>query len=137
MARMTGIIFSDLGKAASFMALEWVQSALKQCLGYSPFPATLNVHPKGVEDAQIWQRVHERSAGLPLVSPRDGFCNARVYPIELLEHAGPAAGKISGAVLVPEVKNYPSDKIEIVAPVHLKERLGVRDGDQLTWEFHN
>jgi len=42
-----------------------------------------------------------------------------------------------GAVLFPEVENYPDDKIEIVAPLRLKEHLGVGDGDQLTWEFLN
>ena len=57
MARMTGIIFSDLGQAASFMALEWVQAALNDRLGFSPFPATLNVRPKDAEDAQVWRRM--------------------------------------------------------------------------------
>jgi CTP-dependent riboflavin kinase len=138
MVRMTGIIFSDLGQAASFMALEWVQAALNQRLGFSPFPATLNVRPKGVEDAEVWRGMREHSAGLALTSANDGFCNARLYPIELVVQASVAKqDKISGAILVPEVKNYPNDKIEIVAPVRLKEHLGVEDGDQLTWEFLN
>ena len=42
-----------------------------------------------------------------------------------------------GAVLFPEVKDYPKDKIEIVAPMRLKDHLGVRDGDALTLEFLN
>ena len=60
MQQMSGIIFSDLGQAASFMALDWVQAALKQCLGFNPFPATLNVRPRAAEDAAVWQRVRER-----------------------------------------------------------------------------
>jgi riboflavin kinase len=46
-------------------------------------------------------------------------------------------GKIRGAVLLPEVANYPKDKIEIVAPVRLKEALNVGDGDPLVLEFVN
>lgn len=42
---------------------------------------------------------------------------------------------VKGAVLVPKVANYPKDKIEVVAPVRLKDHFGVNDGDQLTVEF--
>jgi CTP-dependent riboflavin kinase len=35
------------------------------------------------------------------------------------------------------VKDYPKDKIEIVAPVRLKDHLDVHDGDALTLEFLN
>lgn len=137
MARMTGIIFSDLGQAASFMALGWVQTALQQRLGFKPFPATLNVRPKDAADAQVWCGVRGNSAGISLGSGNDEFCKARLYPIELVVQAGAERNKIAAAVLLPEVKNYPNDKIEIVAPVRLKEHLGVQDGDQLTWEFLN
>ncbi len=135
MVQMSGIIFSDLGQAASFMALDWVQSALKQRLGFEAFPATLNVRPKDTQDAQIWQRLRDESAGVRLAPKGGEFCSARVYPIEILGRAG--SERIAGAILFPEVDNYPNDKIEIVAPLRLKEHLGVSDGDQLTWEFLN
>jgi len=135
--QMSGIIFSDLGQAASFMALDWVQAALKQCLGFNPFPATLNVRPRAAEDAVVWRRVRDGSAGVALAPARGSFCSARLYPIAIIGQAGKAPEKILGAVLFPEVENYPDDKIEIVAPLRLKEHLGVRDGDQLTWEFLN
>ncbi len=134
---MTGIIFSDLGQAASFMALEWVQRALQQRLGFLPFPATLNVRPKDAADAQVWYRMRENSTGLALGRDQEGFCEARLFPIALIVPSGAVADKIAAAILVPEVKDYPDDKIEIVAPVRLKEHLGVQDGDQLTWEFLN
>lgn len=136
MARMTGVIFSDLGLASSFMSLDWVQHALKQSLGFAPFPATLNVRPKAVEDAEIWRCARAEFAGMPLVPAEGGFCSARLYPIEIFGEAG-GATRVVGAILVPEVKNYPSDKIEIVAAVRLKDHFGVRDGDPLTLEFVN
>jgi CTP-dependent riboflavin kinase len=132
MTRMTGVIFSDRGVAASFMTLDWVQSALKQSLGFTPFPATLNVRPKAPADAETWRRKRAESAGVPLQSAQGGFCSARLYPIEI---AGER--KVAAAILVPEVADYPSDKIEIVAPMRLKEHLGVGDGDALTLEFLN
>jgi CTP-dependent riboflavin kinase len=117
------------------MVLEWVQSALRQRLGFDAFPATLNVRPKDSQDAQVWQRLRDESAGVPLAPQSGGFCSARLYPIEILGRAG--SERIAGAILLPEVDNYPKDKIEIVAPLRLKEHLGVSDGDQLTWEFLN
>jgi CTP-dependent riboflavin kinase len=137
MARMTGIIFSDLGQAASFMALGWVQTALQQRLGFKPFPATLNVRPKDAADAQVWCRMRGNSAGISLGPANDGFCKARLYPIELVVQSATEQNKMPGAILLPEVTDYPNDKIEIVAPVRLKKHFGLQDGDQLTWEFLN
>jgi riboflavin kinase len=135
-SRMTGIVFSDLGQASSFMALDWVQDLLKQSLGYHPFPATLNVRPKGAEDAAVWQRAQSELAGVPLAPANGGYCSARLFRIEI-HGARAASERIEGAILLPEVKGYPNDKIEIVAPVRLKDCLGIGDGDPLTLEFVN
>ena len=136
MTRMTGVIFSDLGVASSFMALEWVQSALRETLGFAPFPATLNMRPQTESDADVWRRRRTESSGVPLRSARGGFCDAHLYPIRI---AGRSAAEeaITAAILVPEVNDYPRDKIEIVAPVRLKDRLNLQDGDTLTLEFLN
>ena len=132
---MTGIVFSDLGQASSFMALDWVQDLLKERLGYNPFPATLNVRPKSAEDALVWQRAQDEIAGVPLAPAHNGYCSARLFRIEIHALALGAGDKIDGAILLPEVKDYPKDKIEIVAPMRLKDRLGISDGDALTLEF--
>jgi CTP-dependent riboflavin kinase len=134
--RMTGIIFSDLGQASSFMALDWVQDSIKQCVGFSPYPATLNVRPKTGEDAKLWRHARDGMRALALPPIDGGFCSARLYPVEIFGGGSPR-GRIQAAVLVPEVKNYPSDKIEIIAPMRLKDYLGVSDGDVLTLEFLN
>ena len=135
MERMTGIIFSDLGRASSFMALDWVQDLLKQCLGYHPFPATLNVRPKASEDAEVWRRAQSELAGTPLPPAHNGSCSARIFRVVI--QAGQTTDKVEGAILLPEVKDYPNDKIEIVAPLRLKDHFSVKDGDPLTLEFVN
>ena len=136
MVRMTGVIFSDLGLASSFMSLDWVQLALKQNLGFAPFPATLNVRPKAATDAETWQRIRIEASGRRLTAADGDFCAARVYPVVVYREGDCAGAEIDGAILLPEVKDYPSDKIEIVAPVRLKDHFAVRDGDALTLEFH-
>ena len=119
------------------MALDWVQATLKKSLGFAPFPATLNVRPKMQEDARIWEDVQKNFPGIPLPPVDNGFCSTRLYLAEVQGPSNSANGKVSGAVLLPDVNGYPKDKIEIIAPVRLKSALGVTDGDQLTLEFAN
>lgn len=64
-----------------------------------------------------------------------GFCSARLYRVSVQAIDG-GAQIIEGGVLVPDVADYPDDKIEIVAPVRIKEQLGLQDGDRLLLEFH-
>ena len=74
---------------------------------------------------------------MDLFPPDSDFCNAQIFPVEICAGAGKESETLKGAVLLPEVPAYPEDKIEVVASVRLKDRLGVRDGDQLTLEFLN
>jgi riboflavin kinase, archaea type len=117
-----------------FMGLDWVQEALRRTLGFTPYPATLNVRPSGPEDAHVWEEVQRDVAGVPLSPVEGGFCSARLYRISLRPSAG-GDERINGAVLLPDVADYPRDKIEIVAPVRLKQALGLKDGDCLDLEF--
>jgi len=133
-AKIDSVIFSDLGQASSFMALDWVQAALKKSLGFAPLPATLHVRPKMEEDARIWQAIQKNLPGIPLPPTVSGFCAARLFRITVV---GPGSAHATGAVLLPSVVDYPKDKIEIVAAVQLKSALGLKDGDQLTLEFLN
>jgi CTP-dependent riboflavin kinase len=133
--RISGIIFSDLGQASSFMALDWVQQALKQTLGFSPFPATLNMRPKAPKDARLWGAIQKESKGIPLRAADGGFCSARLYRVEIHGLVHSPEGGVKGAILLPEVAGYPKDKIEVVAPVRLKVAFGIQDGHQLTLEL--
>jgi len=131
---MTGTIFSDLGKASGFMALDWVQELFKQCLGFHPFPATLNLRPLASDDSQVWQRVQRELDWIALPPAAGDHCAAKLCRVEIGSAA--SSDRVSGAVVLPEVKDYPLDKIEVVAPLRLKDHLGVNDGDRLILEFY-
>jgi len=128
--KLTGVVYSDLGQASSFMALDWVQKALRERLGFSPYPATLNLRLQSERDIAMWQEVQRETPGIGIDSPDPSFCQARCLLVEI-------AGKVRGAVLVPGVEGYPGDKIEVVAPVHLKDELRVRDGEQIVLKFED
>ena len=124
--KLTGVVFSDLGRAASFMAVEGVAAAMRAALGFAAYPGTLNVRLDSPEARAVWSRV---SAGDGIaIAAGGGFCAARCFPT-LIE------GNWPGAVILPEVAGYPADKLEIVAPVRLKDALKLADGARLTLEF--
>jgi CTP-dependent riboflavin kinase len=133
--KINGVIFSDLGVAAKFMSLDWVQQALAGCLGYVPFPATLNLRPADHEDAAAWESIQSDASFFSHMPGATGSCRARIYRVELQSGRAGPRHVLPAVVLLPEVKDYPKDKIEIVAPVRLKDAFGVEDGDRLTVEF--
>ena len=121
-------MFSDLGQASSFMALDWVQKALRDGLGFPPYPATLNLRLESDKAMAVWQEVKSEMRGIDIIPPGPSFCKARCFLVEI-------EGKQKGAVLLPEVEGYPANKVEVIAPVRLKDELRVRDGGQITLEF--
>jgi riboflavin kinase, archaea type len=131
--KIHGVIFSDLGQASVFMALDRVQEALRKSLGFAPYPATLNVRPSKPHDARLWEQTQREIMAVPLAPVESGFCSARLYFVSIQPLAG--GETVRGAVLLPAVVDYPRDKIEIVAPVRLKDALAVKDGDCLVLEF--
>ncbi len=126
--RITGVVFSDLGRASSFMGLEWVQRVLEEKLGFVPYPATLNVRLISEEEIAVWEEVKRQVRGVDIPSPDPSFCQARCFLVEI-------EGKRRGAVLLPEVEGYPPNKIELIAPVRLKDELRLQDGDSISLEF--
>ena len=129
-----GVVFSDLGQGGAFIALDWAQEAIRERVGFYPFPGTLNVRARGA-DLTRWQEVRRNRGGIVLPSPEPAFCNAVLFTgfLEGWESAPGSRERI--AVVVPEVKGYPADKLEIMAAVSLKQTRSVRDGDELTVVF--
>jgi CTP-dependent riboflavin kinase len=123
--KLTGVVFSDLGRAASFMAVDSVAAAMRAALGFAAYPGTLNVRLDTPAARAVWSSVRDGS-GIPIAA--GGFCAARCFPA-LIE------GNWRGAVILPEVADYPADKLEIVAPARLKDALKLADGARLTLEF--
>ena len=130
--RVKGVVFSDLGRAQAFLGIDWVRNAIRDRVGFEPYPGTLNIRADGADLAR-WGQVREQGGKIILPSPDAAFCNAFLFP-------GFARGWRSGArervaVVVPEVNEYPADKLELIAAVSFKQAHSVRDGDELTVVF--
>ncbi|MBM3390376.1 MAG: CTP-dependent riboflavin kinase [Betaproteobacteria bacterium] len=119
---LVGETCSGLGEGASFTALEWVRREFLAKLGFEPYPGTFNLRMGGPawEDAR---RVMAREAGIA-ITPEPGFCAAKCFHVVV-------AGRITGAVVFPEVAGYPADKFEVISAVPMRQALGVADGDRV------
>lgn len=125
-AKITGRVVTGLGQGAQLTQLEWARAQFVDKLGIDPFPGTLNVMVDA-SDASAWEQ-WKNAPGITIVPPNADWCNARAYPIRV-------AGRVNGAIILPEVAGYSPTQIEIIANVSLRETLQLNDGDALALEL--
>jgi riboflavin kinase len=125
--KLTGAVFTDLGRASSFMEISWVAASLEQALGFRPYPGTLNMKLDTVDAVNAW-RAAQNTEGILINAPDESFCNARCFRVRI-------EGNWPGAVILPAVDGYPADKLEVIAPVRLKDALEIQDGARVSIEF--
>lgn len=121
-ACIRGRVVSGAGVAAGFTELLWVREQARCRLGFAPHPGTLNVRLSSPDALGAWQRL-KAQPGIPL-EPEPGFCAARCYRV-LVE------GRIEAAIVLPSLAGYPPDIVELLAPVRLRDVLGLEDGAAL------
>jgi riboflavin kinase len=121
---LLGTVITGLGEGQYYIAKEGYMSQFRDKLGFTPFPGTLNIR---LDDMSAEMR--EKTA---LIRPftihgfNDGertFGGGKCYLVEI--------GGIKAAVILPDRSHYPDDLLEIIAPVKLREKLGLKDGDDV------
>ncbi|MBW2029651.1 MAG: CTP-dependent riboflavin kinase [Deltaproteobacteria bacterium] len=119
-----GKVVGGVRKASYFTQLDWVQGQCLEKLGFRPYPGTLNLE---VDEESL--RALEAMKGedsVVLAPPSKDFCTAQTLPATI--------GPVEGAILIPEerVMVHGRTTVEIIAPLRLKDALGLREGDTLT-----
>ncbi len=118
---VVGEVISGLGEGAYY--IEQYRERIREYLGFDPYPGTLNlrvIFPRTIFDALCTVR--------PTLIPgfvKEGrsFGDVKAYPIKIRG--------IRGAIVVPSRTVHPPKIAEIIAPVNLRETLGLNDGDRL------
>jgi riboflavin kinase len=119
--KFTGHVTSGIGHGAQFLALDWVALQLRQLLGTTVFPGTLNLRVASeIRDALFSRRK---------TMPRIADSASSDCPGYLLHVALRTSGRSfdSAYVILPEKTVY-KDVLEVIAPVNLRERLALEDG---------
>ncbi len=127
--RITGRLVTGLGEAEGFTQLDWARAQFIEKLGIDPYPGTVNLEIDDPAEIAKWSKARN-VPGIVMESPGAGWCNGRCYKVRL-------AGDIPGAIVVPEVPDYPVSKLEIIAPVGVRDALGVADGDTVSVELQD
>jgi len=121
---LQGRLVSGSRMAEQFTQLDWVQQQCRDKLNFTPFPGTLNLDI----DSDYLPLVCElREADAIGLVPRAGDgCAAKVIPLSV--------EGIRGAIVVPEAKVnvHGQNIVEVLAPVGLRDTLGLEDGQLLT-----
>jgi len=117
--QVKGKVFSGKGEGSKFIELSWVKSQIKEKLGFTPAKGTLNIMLDG--SCSKIREALEKAKPI-LIMPEPGYCQGKCFKANIM-------GLVEGAVVIPEVKDYPENVLEVVAPVNLRERFGLKDGD--------
>jgi riboflavin kinase len=116
-----GKVFSGKGEGAKFLKLKWVKKQIKEKLGFTPHPGTLNI--KLSEEYSDLKNLLKRMKGIE-ITPTNDFCRGKCFRAYLMDG-------VECAIVIPEVADYPEDLMEIVAPVNLREKIHLKDGDTI------
>ena len=120
-----GRVFSGMGKGRYYVGHQEYQRRFAERLGYSPFPGTLNLKLEDPEVVRSLDRLRkEGGVKIPPFSSRgESFSALTCFDGEL------RGEKVT--LLFIDVTYYNETVAELISPVYLRERLGLKDGDQV------
>ena len=123
-----GRVVSGMGEGAYYMSLAGYRKQFYEKLGYEPYPGTLNV--KLVD--KIFRDARREIGKYPSIFI-DGFSDTkRTYGWAKCYLAQINDGAIrNAAVLVLERTHYDESMLELIAPVSIKDTVGIHNGDKI------
>jgi riboflavin kinase len=124
---VTGRVFSGMGKGRYYVGHPEYQKRFVEFLGYAPYPGTLNVK---LEDSSIIRQLRE-------IRSKDGL---KVGGFTLGGESFSALtcfeGELRGervTLLFIDVTYYNETVAELISPTYLRGKLGLRDGELVTF----
>ncbi len=115
-----GRIAEGLKESGSFIRLPWVREQFVSKLGIDPYPGTLNLDITDTADVKKLKEIKKRK-GIEII-PAPGFCPAKCFHVLV-------CGVVKGAIVIPQVPDYPESKLEIISPDRIRDVLSLEVGD--------
>ncbi len=126
---LEGEVVSGLFEGAYYVSKEGYGSQIVEKLGFEAFPGTLNLMIRE-EDHELRRQV-EKGPSVRLEGFRDGeraFGAANCYGLLLND-------EVEGAMIVAERTSHDMSIMEVIAPVYLRRRFSLADGDTVKVAF--
>jgi riboflavin kinase len=125
---LAGTVISGLGEGRYYMSIPHYKEQFGGCLGFEPFPGTLNIR---LDAASIQARKHldhARWIDVPgFTADERTFGGARVLPCRIEGH--------ECAIVEPSRTHYPEDIVEVIAGCELRKALNLNDNDMIDVEI--
>jgi len=96
-------------------------------LSIDPYPGTLNLEIVDPESLQSFNSLKTKK-GVEIIPEDPSFCSAQCYSALI-------NGQLKAAIVFPLVKDYPENKMELIASENIKKVLSVKAGDVLEVEI--
>jgi riboflavin kinase len=124
---LVGEVVSGMGEGKYYISLDGYVEQFVERLGYEPFAGTLNLD---LNEESIRRRAAlENAEGIPI----DEWENEdRTFGAVTCYEA--SVEGVESHVIRPHRSHYPDDTLEVIAPVKLREELGIDYGDEVTVE---
>jgi riboflavin kinase len=121
-----GELISGMGEGQYYITRRGYTQQFEEKLGFHPFPGTLNLLLEREHDIVV----REMLDNCPYAKI-DGFTDenrtfgaVKCYPVSI--------NGTRGAIISPLRTHHPKNIIEIIAPVYLRQELGLTDGDEVS-----
>ncbi|MBU7044725.1 MAG: CTP-dependent riboflavin kinase [Theionarchaea archaeon] len=121
-----GELISGMGEGHYYVTRKGYTTQFEKKLGFHPYPGTLNLLLEREHDIIV----REMLDNCPYVEI-DGFIDedrtfgaAKCYPVSIKG--------IPGAILSPLRTHHPKNVIEIISPIHLREKLNLSEHDEVS-----
>ena len=123
---LRGTVVSGEGEGGYYLSLEGYRKQIKGKLGFEPYPGTLNLllTPESLEKrALIYLRKAITISGFEEGGRRYG---------EVLAYPAQVNSFWPAAIIIPLKTHHPPSIVEVIAPVKLRDKLSLKDGDPVS-----
>ncbi|MHA1269784.1 MAG: DUF120 domain-containing protein [Candidatus Helarchaeota archaeon] len=130
--KIKGIVDTGIGEGAYYISLSGYNEQFIEKLKFKPYPGTLNLKLNSLLDLRK-RRVleHENFPKIKIEGFKDG---KRTYgSVDALKVL--INGKVEGAILFIHRTHHGSPILEVIAPVFLRDKLKLNDGDEIELEI--
>lgn len=118
---LSGTVFSGEGRGKKFVELPWFKRQVEEKLGFSPYLGTLNMR-LSLKEAE--KRILLENAEGLVVEPQTGYYSGLLFKATI--------DAMECGVIIPIMPNYPSDVLEVIAPIYLRGLLKLMDDSLVT-----
>jgi len=125
---LEGRVMSGMGEGSYYMSLFEYRKQFREKLGYEPFPGTLNL--KLVDHASLIAR--REISQLPCIFINGFSDNTRTFGWAKCYRANINNDAITNAaILILERTHYDDSTLEVIAPISIKDTVGIKNGDKI------